>query len=327
MGFDTIVGQQLLKKTLQRSLQGGETGHAYLFSGPPGCGKRTMALLFAQALNCRAPDPPCQQCLSCRKSTSGNHPDIYRLVPQGNSLKIEQLREIRESLYYLPLDGRHKICIIEDAELLTLPAANSLLKILEEPPTRLVFILLSGRPWALPPTVLSRCASFMLKPLQPREVAALLESLGNIPPRKKELIIALSGGNPGQALTQAEQDPGEAYGEAQSLLKAVEHGPATGIFALAENLSARTDLSALLDIILYIYRDRLVSALAGCAGESLLESVAETGYGTKADNIMGKAYFLEKICSALLQLQSEIRSNVNRRLALEVLFLQMRGVI
>lgn len=326
MAFDTIVGQQLLKKILQRSLQGGETGHAYLFTGPPGCGKRTMALLFAQALNCCAPDSPCQQCLSCRKSTGGNHPDLYRLIPQGNSLKIEQLREIRESLHYLPVEGRHKICIIEDAELLTLPAANSLLKILEEPPSRLVFILLSSRPWALLPTVLSRCASFMLKPLQPREVAALLERQGKVPPRNKELIIALSGGNPGLALARAEQGLEDTYGEARSLLKAVEHDPAAGIFALAEKLSARTDLPALLDILLYIYRDRLVCALAGCAGEALLESGALIESGAVADN-MERAFFLEKICRALLQIQNEIRGNVNRRLALEVLFLQMRGVI
>lgn len=315
-------------KTLQRSLQGGETGHAYLFSGPPGCGKRTMALLFAQALNCCAPAPPCQQCLSCRKSAGGNHPDIYRLVPQGSSLKIEQLREIRESLYYLPAEGRHKICIVEDAELLTLPAANSLLKVLEEPPARLVFILLSSRPWALLPTVLSRCSSFMLKPLQPREVAALLERQGKVPPRQQELIIALSGGNPGRAmaLARAEQDMGETYRDAQSLLKAVEHGPAAGIFTLAEKLSVRTDLPALLDILLYIYRDRLVCALAGCAGEALLKSGALIESGAEADN-MERAFFLEKICRILLQTQNDIRSNVNRRLALEVLFLQMRGVI
>jgi len=326
LGFDTIVGQQLLKKTLQRSLQGGETGHAYLFSGPPGCGKRTMALLFAQALNCGAPDPPCQQCSSCRKSASGNHPDLYRLVPQGNSLKIEQLREIRESLHYLPVEGRHKICIIEDAELLTLPAANSLLKILEEPPSQLVFILLCSRPWALLPTVLSRCAPFMLKPLQPREVAALLERQGKVPPRQQELIIALSGGNPGLALAQAEQGLEDTYGEARSLLKAVEHGSAAGIFALAEKLSARTDLSALLDILLYIYRDRLVYTLAGCAGEALLESGALIESVAEADN-MEKGLFLERICRALLQIQNEIRGNVNRRLAIEVLFMQMRGVI
>ena len=313
VGFETMYGQQLLRETLRRTLAGGETGHAYLFSGPPGSGKKTLSLLLAQGLNCTEPDPPCGQCLSCRKSASGNHPDLYRLLPQGASLKIEQLREIRESLYYRPMEGTRKICIIEDADLLTAPAANSLLKILEEPPARLVFILLSTRPWSLPPTILSRCASFTLKPLLPQEMAALLDSRVKVPLQEQEMIISLSQGNPGRALAQAAKGQWrEQFTEAQALLHKVEQGPVEGIFILAEELGSRSDLPALLDMLLFLYRDRLMGILPGC---------------TTQDNADLRVCSLEKICRALLQLQEELWGNVNRRLALEVLFLQMKGVI
>ena len=328
MGFDSIHGQRLLKEALQRSLAGGETGHAYLFSGPSGSGKRTLALLFAQALNCRGTDPPCAQCLSCRKSESGNHPDLFRLVPQGASLKIEQMRDIKESLYYLPMEGQYKICILEDADLLTAPAANSLLKILEEPPARLVFILLTARPWALLPTVLSRCTHFTLKPLQPQELAALLEQGEEMLSAEQEIIFLLSGGNPGQALALAQQgDWRDKFVEARALLHTVEHGSAEGIFPLAEELSTRTDLPALLEIVLFICRDRLMHTLEGCAGAAMLKEREEPCSATNISDPNLLALFQERICNALLQLQGELRGSVNRRLALEVLFLQMRGAI
>jgi DNA polymerase-3 subunit delta' len=147
MGFEEIIGQDLIIIALRRSLSNGQTTHAYLFSGPDGSGKKSLALLFAQALNCSSElDPPCNSCLSCRKTLSGNHPDFYQLRPEGASIKIGQLRELKESLYYFPREGRKKVCLIHSADLMTLPAANSLLQILEEPPADLIFILLSSRP-------------------------------------------------------------------------------------------------------------------------------------------------------------------------------------
>ena len=134
MGFEQIAGQDLLVRVLKRSLKFHEVGHAYLFAGPPGSGKKTLAFLFAQALNCTGPKPPCGECLSCRKAKSGNHPNLFHVKPQGDSIKIEQLREIKEKFFYLSTEGFKKVCFIYDADRLTLPAGNSLLKILEELP-------------------------------------------------------------------------------------------------------------------------------------------------------------------------------------------------
>jgi DNA polymerase-3 subunit delta' len=329
LGFSRIMGQELIIKALRRARQCGEINHAYLFSGPPGSGKKTLALLFAQSLNCSGEEePPCGKCLSCRKISGGHHPDLYIVKPQGASLKIEQLREIKEQLYYFPREGRKKVCLLQDAELLTLPAANSLLKILEEPPGELVFILLSARPWALPGTVLSRCIHFHLKPLTPEKMALLLQKEHPaLLPGEKELIIALARGNPGKGLEMAAQGEWEKkYAQAFALLKDIEGGPAEDVWRKAEEISKREDLPALLEFFALIYRDRLFSQLRVQVEKTLIKE--RLGFYNKdREGFSASPAFLERICRAILELQGELLQNVNKRLALEVLFLQMRGAV
>ena len=241
MGFEKIIGQEPVLESLARIIKSGEISHAYLFSGPSGSGKRTLALLFAQALNCSSEQvKPCQQCLSCRKIKGGNHPDLHELKPQGTSLKIGQLRELKEILYLLSVEGRKKVCIIYDAELMTLPAANSLLKILEEPPEDLVFILLTARPWDLPPTVPSRCVQFVLSPLPGDKIRQILGKHDLLVPGEEEVIISLSGGNPGKGLEMASREGWEnKYREALSLMESIESGPEENLLNRAEEYSRK----------------------------------------------------------------------------------------
>ena len=312
MGFEQIVGQELLVRALERSLKTREIGHAYLFSGPPGSGKKTLAFLFAQALNCTGLNPPCGECLSCRKARNGNYPNLFYVKPQGSSIKIEQLRELKESLFYLPTEGYKKVCILYEADRLTLPAGNSLLKILEEPPEDVVFLLLSSRPWALLQTILSRCIHFPLKPLTDEGIGHLLESKKQLPPQQRDLLISLAEGNPGRALEMLMQGGWEEkLEEAADLLKRVENSFEEELFPLAEELSQRDDLQEIIAAFLLLFRRRLHSRLAA------MESSRETG----------GLFYLEKTCHALLQLQSELLGNVNQRLALEVFFLTMRGAV
>lgn len=340
MEFKDIIGQELIVKALKRSLASEQISHAYLFSGPGGSGKKSLALLFAQALNCSSElDPPCNNCLSCRKTLSGNHPDFYQLRPEGKSLKIGQLRELKESLYYLPREGRKKVCLIHSAELLTLPAANSLLQILEEPPADLVFILLSSRPWSLLPTIISRCSHFSLKPLLPEEMELFLKRHGVKQKLEMEIVISLAGGNPGKALELLSRgDWKNSLEEALSLLNSVENDPLDNVFMRAEELSGRDDLKELLDLLLIIYRDRLLFKLGRRPGNNLImnklpyllydniNSVEKNFLpGGKRSGAADSIYFLEKRCRYLLDLQGELLNNINKRLAVEVLFLQMRG--
>ncbi len=341
MSFNEIIGQDFVLEALKRTVRSREIGHAYLFSGPAGSGKKTLALLFAQSLNCSNElEIPCQQCLPCRKILSGNYPDLYIIKPEGASIKIGQLRELKESLYLLSGEGRKKICIIYDTELLTLPAANSLLKILEEPPQDLVFILLSARPWDLPPTVISRCTHFSLKPLAGEKVKQILEKHDFLNPEEREIIVALAGGNPGKGLEMASRGGWEnKYKEAFLLVKRIEDGPAEDIINKAEEFSRRNDLQEILELLLLIYRDRLVFKLSGHSGNAFIKSLMKpnnkvkdetsinTGTISVREEEQKNAFFLEKVYRALLQLQGELQHNINPRLAVEALFLKMRGVV
>ena len=308
MGFEQVIGQDLIKKTLQKSLQQGQIAHAYLFSGPPGSGKKMLTRLFAQALNCTSlTEAPCGICLSCRKTISGNHPNLVHLSPQGATLKIEQVRDIQESLHYRTGEGRFKICFIQDADRLTLPAANSLLKILEEPPGDLVFILLSSRPWALLATVVSRCVHFSLKPLPADAIRGILQERFTLSPGEHEVIVELTAGNPGQAVEMAARGScAEKYQEVQELVKELEQGPGGKLFSWAEEVSKRENLDETLDLLFIYYRERWLQRLSARGRE---------------------AFRLENICRAVLQTKEELERNVNRRLALETLFLMMRGVV
>ncbi len=340
MGFEQIVGQDLLVGALERSLKCSEIGHAYLFSGPPGSGKKTLAFLFAQALNCTGPNPPCGECLSCRKTKSGNHPNLFHVKPQGASIKIEQLRELKESFFYRTREGIKKVCLLYDADLLTLPAGNSLLKILEEPPEDLVFLLLSSRPWVLLQTILSRCTHFPLKPLTDEGMVYLLESREKLPSRERDLLVFLAEGNPGKALEMLAQGSWkEKLEEATELLKRMEHSPEEELISLAEELFRRDDLQEIIAAFLLIFRRRLHSCLSGHSEGILLNISKPLNYispssyagdkfsGMTPSRKYGGLFYLEKTCHALLQLQSELLGNVNRRLAIEVFLLTMRGVV
>lgn len=308
MGFEEVIGQDLIKKTLQKSLQQGQIAHAYLFSGPPGSGKKMLSRLFAQALNCAgSTEIPCGKCMSCRKTISGNHPDLVSLAPQGSTLKIEQVRDIQESLYFRTSEGRFKVCLIHEADRLTLPAANSLLKILEEPPGELVFILLSSRPWALLATMVSRCVHFSVKPLTADAIRGILQERFGLSPGDQEVIVELAAGNPGQAVEMAARGNWtEKYREIRELVQAVEQGPGGKLFLWAEEVSKREDLDETLDLLFLYCRERWLQRLPARGRETSR---------------------LENICRAVLQAREEIGGNVNRRLALETLFLMMRGVV
>jgi DNA polymerase III subunit gamma/tau len=156
--FDEVVGQEPVTRTLTNALRQDRVAHAYLFAGPRGVGKTTTARILAKALNCeKGPTPePCNQCLSCQEITGGVAVDCVE-IDGASHTGVEHVRDLQERLIYQPVRGRSKVYIIDEVHMLSLSAFNALLKTLEEPPSKVVFILATTQPHKVPPTIHSRC--------------------------------------------------------------------------------------------------------------------------------------------------------------------------
>jgi DNA polymerase-3 subunit delta' len=177
MSFQTIRGQAAAKQLLQSGLKRDTLSHAYIFSGPVGTGRSEMALALAKAIYCKVSvDDACGECLECRKVEHGNHPDLHIVQPDGASIKIEQIRELQKEFAYRASASGTKIYILHHAEKMTVQAANSLLKFLEEPVSKVVAILITENGNALLPTIQSRAQWISFNPM-PRDemILALLQ--------------------------------------------------------------------------------------------------------------------------------------------------------
>lgn len=158
--FSEVIGQDYIVKTLINAIKLKKIAHAYLFAGPRGTGKTSVAKLFAKAINCENfTDEPCDECASCVAYKDNNHPDIIELDAASNN-SVDDIREIIEQVPYAPMIGKYKVYIIDEVHMLTQQAFNALLKTLEEPPAHVVFILATTDPQKIIPTVLSRCQRY-----------------------------------------------------------------------------------------------------------------------------------------------------------------------
>lgn len=174
--FDELTGQTHIVLSLKGAINSRAIGHAFLFAGPRGVGKTTMARIFAKSLNCiNGPTTaPCQECPSCKEITLSRSIDVIEIDGASNR-GIEEIRNLRESIKYAPLQGRFKIYIIDEVHMLTQEAFNALLKTLEEPPASVIFILATTNPAKVPATIISRCQRFMFKRLSISEIIGRLK--------------------------------------------------------------------------------------------------------------------------------------------------------
>lgn len=176
--FDELTGQRHVVLSLKGAIGSGRIGHAFLFSGPRGIGKTTAARIFAKSLNCvEGPTVhPCQKCQSCREIAQSRSIDVVE-VDGASTRGIDEIRNLRESVQYSPLYGKHKIYIIDEVHMLTPEAFNALLKTLEEPPSSVKFIFATTNPGKVPQTILSRCERFAFKRLSVKEICSRLKSI------------------------------------------------------------------------------------------------------------------------------------------------------
>ena len=209
--FSQVVGQQHITDTLQRQVAEGRTGHAYLFTGTRGTGKTTCARILAKAINCLHPvdGAPCNQCESCRGIDAGKLLDITELDAASNN-GVDNVRALREEAVYTPSVLKKRVYIIDEVHMLSTPAFNALLKILEEPPEHLVFILATTELHKVPATILSRCQRFSFKRILPRDMekhllhVAAAEQI-DLQPDGAEILARMANGALRDALSLLDQ--------------------------------------------------------------------------------------------------------------------------
>lgn len=181
--FEEVVGQDVIVKTLINSIKNEKVSHAYLFSGPRGTGKTSIAKIFAKILNCEKPNgyEPCNKCISCEQANNNQNIDIIEIDAASNN-GVDEIREIRNKISLVPSNSKYKIYIIDEVHMLTNQAFNALLKTLEEPPSHIIFIFATTEPQKIPKTILSRCQRFDYKKVSNK---ALFERLKFITKKEK----------------------------------------------------------------------------------------------------------------------------------------------
>ncbi len=330
----TVIGQTRAVSLLQRSLETNSLAHAYLFVGPAHVGKMTLALNLAQALNCEAGEPPCGECASCQKIASAKHADvqIIGLSHDGDSaeakaraeISIDQVRQVQHSASLPPFEGRCKVFIIDGAEFLSIEAANCLLKTLEEPVGKIVFILLTANERLLPATVVSRCQRVELLPLAVTEIEAALGSNWGVEPQKARLLAKLSHGCLGWAVHALDDVLLQQRAERLDELLDMVSADYDERFAYAAQLAAQFSqnrglVQERLDLWLAWWRDLLLVKVGSSDDITNVDRLA-----TLID--MAKGYGLAQIkafINSILVAWEELRQNANPRLLLEVLMLNL----
>ena len=337
--FTALRGHKSQIAALSRLVARDQPGHAYLFEGPEGVGKDAIARAFVVRLACLSAPPeagdPCGQCRSCTAAMRGDHPDLGRLARDGVTIKIDQVRALLGRLRYEPVLGRIKSVIVESADLLREEAANALLKTLEEPPPRTVFVLVTHRPQLLLQTIRSRCQALRFAELSPADLTAVLAAEG-IDPHAAQVAAALAEGSLTQARSLCDARRMEVVDFVARFTLALGTAPATdgvgfcdalgiriaaaaseeGEEAVGAKTLARQDLPWVLDVMRAVLRDAVLLG-AGLAGAGLPYARLERELQALADR--AEPQVILDVIDACERLETRLTINPNPRLALSAL--------
>lgn len=323
-----LLGHEWAVDMLRNHVSRGEVRHAYLFSGPPGLGRRTLALRLAQALNCEQPiaaGEPCRLCRNCKQIEAMTHPDlnVIQAENEGGILKVDQVREVQRVLNLKPYQSKYRVALFLRFHEANDNASNALLKTLEEAPAHAVLILTADNPEQLLPTVVSRCEILRLRPLPFETISADLTGRG-VDEDQARLLAHISGGRPGYARRLSEdasllEKREERLNDLQTLLPA----PRVEKFSYAEKLAKDKDaMRHTILVWLSYWRDVLLRA---AGAETALVNIDRN---MEIEFLAGRLDIsvARRVAGGLESALEKMDRNVNSRLLMEVLLLDLPKV-
>jgi len=320
----SILGHDWAAELLTRHIAHGSVRHAYLFCGPPGVGRRSLALRFVQALNCLQPPAPgeaCGQCRICDQTWRMQLPDLHviQIAEDAQTIKVEQVRELQRLLALAPYQARYRVALLLGFEKATAGAQNALLKTLEEAPEKAILLLTADSPDNLLPTITSRCEILRLRPIKIETLAEALQVKLTIPAQDAAVLAHIAGGRPGMALKLAGDE--DTHQDRRLWLEQLQTALSGGIierFNLAEKLARdKNRLRAELRIWLTYWRDlMLLTANANAPLTNLDYAEALNSVAAQLD------FETARRCAAALEdALEDLDLNLNQRLLVEVTLL------
>jgi DNA polymerase-3 subunit delta' len=322
MSFKEVKGHEHQIEHLRRAIESERMSHAYLFAGLEGIGKRLVAQSFAQAINCRElPGEGCGVCTPCKKINQQIHPDCMYIEAEGNSIKIDQIRDLQKRMTFHPFEGRKKIIIINDAEKMTPQAANCLLRSLEEPLLDTVFIIITHELRTLLPTIVSRCQMIRFQPLSSQVIQKMVEERFQGREVVTDVLVSLSGGSLKRAFEMVES--GLVFDRAMLFdrVKRLSQEGISSALNLAEELtSAKEDMAEKLELLKTWYHDFMV-----CKRRELKDRVVNSDLLEKIEK-ESSTFTLEELLAkwkVVKEAQLLMKRNVNPQLIVDYMLIKL----
>ena len=343
--FDDVVGQSHITQTLKKQVQTNRLSHAYLFTGTRGTGKTTCAKILAKAVNCESPiqGNPCGKCPACVGIDSGSILDVVELDAASNN-GVDQIRALRDEAVYAPAAVRKRVYIVDEVHMLSTAAFNALLKILEEPPEHLMFILATTELHKVPATILSRCQRFSFKRILPADIQNRLQYIAqqesiDLTPEGASLLARLADGALRDALSLLDQcavsgrqvnrdtvlDTLGLAGNLKTahIMNAIAAGDTSAALTqLAQLYDDGKDVGAVLSELSSLTRDLLIRKTASQGGEALMTG----GYDQETMELLARKFSSQRLLQMLGLLQSTqagLRTSANRRTDAELCLIQL----
>ena len=324
--FKNIIGHEQIIQHMSAALKSKKISHAYIFEGPNDSGKNMLAKAFAKALECEAGyGDSCNMCRSCHQMDTGNQPDVKWLTHEKPmTISVDDIRkQINADMAIKPYSSKYKIYIVDEAEKMNEQAQNALLKTIEEPPEYGIIMLLTNNLDAMLPTILSRCITFHLKPVNQQMIVDHLTKEYGVPDYKARICASFSQGVVGKAIQMASsEDFNELQYHVLNIVKNIHNMEVYEVVDTVKRLSAyKTDINDVIDMMMVWYRDVLMLKVTKDANTI----VYKDEYRSLMDQAEHSSYEgLNEIIQSMEKAKARLAANVNFDVAMEMMLFAMK---